>query len=459
LNGKAGTPEFAAWDVVGAAVLEELGKAAPKSFDVEVTPARPATGSSPARPARIAGTDADIIRAADDAGIPPTDLVFVDPEVVLDRQPRLLEAILGSERLLDGLNDPTARPLFSPAEAQALLDRVQAGRPTIDASFFRELAGTRFVERLRTAVDAMKDLAQAKGERVTSVSVEQLDPGTNKVAVRVSLTLAKGQLIEFVVAKGDISITEANNYRDYGPLQITQRLLAPLMEGADGGQALLITEFWPGRKVTPGVVGFYELLDATAEPAYAGALGALFARIWFGTMDRATGIGKYDADLHHRNINVRDGGALDAARAVDFNKSTPVTEGPAWVAELLRRVQTQEPSTGVKNMDAFLDGALEQMTLDKTVGRAEGLRLLNRVSLDLLDPDVVAAARRIQDFIDDPAIVTRASSILDAWLARQSQGGFLGPAPGARPVAWLAPAAASVAASPRAKPWSVLLAA
>jgi hypothetical protein len=361
----------------------------------------------------------------------------VDPEVILDRQPRMLTATLGSERLLEALNEPAARPLFTAVEAQALFERANAARPSIDASFFRELAGTRFMENLRAAVEAAKELAGAKGQRLVGIETAELDPGTNKVAVKTTLHLADGRTLDFVVAKGAIEAGEAANYAKFGPLKVTQRLLAPLLEGIDGKQALLITEFWPGRKVTPGVRGFYELRDATAEPAYARALGALFARIWFATVDTEAGTGEYNADLHHRNVNVRDGGALDAARAIDFSNNQRVDEGTAWVAELLRRTQATEPSTSVVNMDAFLDGALEQMSLDGSVGRAEGLRLLRRVSLDLLDPDVLAKARAIQDFIADPAIATEASSILDAWLSRQSQGGVLLPGPGDGSVAWL----------------------
>jgi hypothetical protein len=237
------------------------------------------------------------------------------------------------------------------------------------------------------------------------------------------------------VAKGAISGGEAEAYAAYGDLAITQHLLAPLLEGVDGAQSLLITEYWPGRRVSPGLAAFAELLNATGEPAYAEAFGALAARIWARTQD-ASGRALYDGDLDLRNINVRDGGGSDAARAIDFGGDhlRSANEGPYWVAEMLRRVREGDVSATVKNMDSYLDGALEQLELEAGYDRASSLALFRRVRDNLRDPDVVSAAQQIQADIGAPGDIARAITILDAWLARQSQGGVV-PAPDRGPFA------------------------
>lgn len=429
LQGLKDSAEWRAWDGVGEAVLEVLGGSEPKSLARRVVPGRAATSTTPAEPAHVIGSDAEILKAADDANTTPALVGTANLNVLKSRQPRLLQAILGSQRVLDALNATNVRALFTAAQAEELYVKVNQVRPDIDSSFFRELASPRFVEALRAA--AVEAQGTVRSQEITGIAVEALDPGQSKIAFRMTLRLADGKSVDFVVAKGDITSSEAAIYAQYGTKGVTQRLLSPLLKDVDGTQAMMLTEWWPGRKVTSGIAGFKELYDATADPGYAKAIGGLVARIWSETRD-SSGQAIFDGDLHGRNFNVRDGGGLDAARAIDFGGQFSRRTGQSvyWTAEILRRVQEPQYSFSVKNMGAFLDGVFEQLSKDPKVGRSNALALLRDLSLDLLDPDVLAEARQIQLGIDDAAVASRASSILDGWLAKQFQGGVVIPFPG-----------------------------
>ena len=427
LLGQQGSLARITWDYAGAVVLKALDGRSLKSFAAEVTPGRAATGTAPARPPLIAGTDADILIAAVNADDVPRQIGTADVNVVKSRQPLLVEAILGSERLIDALNARNVRALFTAAQADDLYHAVNAARPDIDASFFRELSSARFVDNLRAAV--VEAQGTLRSQRIEGIAVEVLEPGRSKIAFRMTLRLAGGTDVDLVVAKGDISAAEAQNYAQFGPKGVTQRLLSPLMKDVDGSQALMITEYWPGRTVAAGVPGFVELIQATNEPAYAKALGALAARIWFRTQD-GQGRARFNSDLHLRNINVRDGLGLDAARATDFSAEHTSLAGEAawWAAELMRRTRGENQAMNVLNMDAFLDGVLEQMATEPGVGRVKALELLHRVRAGLDDSTTLQQARQIQSEIAGPP--TDAAQVLDAWLAKHAQGGVVVPFPG-----------------------------
>jgi hypothetical protein len=435
-QGLLDSAEWRAWDVVGEAVLEVLAGNEPKSLSRRVEPARAATADAPAEPARVVGFDAELLKAGRDANATPekvglvglTDRTGRQLNDLKVKQPILLQALLRSKRVVDALNSRVVRPLLTAVEADALYELVNQARPDIDSSFFLELASTRFVESLRTAVANAQD--RVRTQPIKGITVEAFDPGLSKVAFRLTLTLEDGSKVDLVVAKGNIAVEEAAAFATYGPKHVTPRLLAPFMENVDGTQGLMFSEFWPGRKARDGVLGFDDLYDATAEADYARAIGGLMARIWSETRN-ANGEAIFDSDLHGKNFNVRGAGGLDGARVIDFGGQFARRAGQRafWTAELLRRVQQDAKGWGIKNMDAFLDGVFEQMSKDPKIGRSNALALLRDLSLDLLDPDALAEARAIQTFIDDPTIVTKASTILDGWLARHKQGGVVVPFP------------------------------
>ena len=425
-QGKQATPEYAAWDVVGAAIIEELAKPLPKSLAVDTVPARPATPSAPAASARIAGTDADVVRAVDNATTPPDNLFQVPADRVIERQPLLLLAVLDNLRLLRALQASTARALFTPDEANALFQRAQAVRPETTASFFSELADVRLVEALREAVAE----AQEPGSSATPVGLDAtlLRPGQDKVAVRLSVRMSDQSVVDVVVAKGNIDPAEAATYARLGPKGITQNLLTPLVEVVDGPQSLMVTEFVPGLDVPPGLEGYVKLFQATADADYAAAIGALDARIWSRTRDgRGTapaGQAELPLDNHHGNVNVFEKGGVIEARVIDYapQHTVAANESLYWVASMLRRANLDDPAMAVANFDGYLKGAFD--ALAKDLSPAEATQLLRRVSSELRSPQAVDVANDVLYTRVADAIGLDAASVIDAFLARQSPGGF-----------------------------------
>ncbi|HEY7599468.1 MAG TPA: hypothetical protein VH741_06040, partial [Candidatus Limnocylindrales bacterium] len=413
----------AAWGKVGVAVLEALSEPLPKSLAAEPVAAVPAgPGGAPAKPARVVGSDAQVVEAVDKAARIPAGVPAEDAAAVAARQPYLLEAILGSERLLKALRGERERLYFA-AEAQALFRRARAARPETTPDFFLQLSSASFVRTLRRAVsDGQRLLLGTSDRPVTGVSAELLQPGRSKVAVKVSVTLeGVTEPLEFVVAKGAISADEAALYAELGPKDITQKLLVPLVEGIDGGQAMLVTEFVPFRSSSPGVPGYIELFTATADADYAAAIGALDARLWTRTFDPATRTAKYNHDLHLKNINVGQRGGATIARAVDFASefTHQVPEDVFWATTLMRRSpQIEDFSGAVRNFDAYLDGAFEAAVADQ--GEAAATALFGRISTALKDPNIKARAELVQESltIEDASLRVETSNLFEAWLAR-----------------------------------------
>jgi hypothetical protein len=418
---KTGTPEFTAYDEVGAALVDPLGRPLPKSIAVEEAPAEPASSGHAALPPRRAGSDASIMAAADNAARVPSDVLPSLRDTVAARQPYLLEAIFGSERMLDALKGLRDQ-LMTPKEADAIFGRVQAVRPGATDSFFRELSGTRVVEAMRASFAEALRLAKKTGQEPTDIHSSLLRTGQSKVAVRVTVALADGSSIELVAAKGAITAEEAAVYRKYGPLDITQKLLSPLLERVDGDQALLFTEYFAGRKVAEGPAGILELLNATGDLEYAAAIGELDARIWFRTQEPGSGLADYNSDLHVGNINVFESGGKADARAIDMDPryTMKAAERAYWAARLVSRAYdaAAEEALMVKNFDGMAEGVIRGFEKNGR-SRADAIDLLRRTRAALDDSAAIAEAEAVQgpDIINGAA-VARTRALLDDFLAR-----------------------------------------
>ncbi len=398
------SPKFKAWDLAGRVLLEALDPNRPRSLAAHAVAASEATSTVPALPTRLAGSDADILTAAGDPNrLPPTN-TDVPAETLILRQAYLLEAVLGSDRLLEALQDPGIRRLYKAEEAATFLSRSKAVRDTTTVAFFNELSGTRLLDSLRLAVQQAQTLAGSPGKFATALETEMLGSGQSKTAVLLTIHLDGAQPVQIVAAKGAIGLPEAKMYAELGPKDITQKLLAPLVEHADGSQAVLFTEYAPGRKVPPGAEGLHQLVFATAEAPYAGAIGSLDGRIWLRTKTPNTALpgspeqALFNGDLHMGNINVSEKGGTATARVVDFDPAKDVLadEDGYWLATLCRRSPDMHAQDqAVVNYHAYLEGIVEAYAVEPGFSRQAGFDMLRRIAAEIETPAGRAKAEAI----------------------------------------------------------------
>ena len=459
-EGKTADPEFIAYRDLGGELIEAFASPGPRSVAAAPPVDAPAplsggTSGTPALASKTIGSDAAIERAVDDAGYVDPNWYQVLPFVggkgnVQSRQPFFLRALLESDRTLRALTAPDAEPLAAPVEALDWYVRARKAFPDITPSFFSYLTSTSFPTSLRAALASLRDLhgGAYKTAAVEEIALSQvLEPGNSKVAVRVAIKLhGLDDPVEFVVAKGDITPDEAAVYATFGKKEITQNLLTPLLEHVDGEQAVLVTEYIPGRKVTAGAAGVFELIAATGEPDYASAIGALDARIWLrtGSGSGATKTALANLDLHVGNINVylRQGRAT--ARVVDWDPARTF-ELPAnefWGANFLKRTPLiDESSTAVENFDAYLKGMLDEFITNNGGDRADAMATLREAAAalrddatitNLTDPGATPKGSYIPmskaEAID---IGSKTADLIDAFLQKQRGGAVL-----SMPFAW-----------------------
>ncbi len=436
--GKEGSPEDLAWSGMSTAWLRAMDTSHPKSLAAEpVTAAAPAPPSVPALPARLAGADAAVEEAASNAAnvVPGSPVGF--ESAVQGRQPYLLKAAVGSERLLNALRDPKVKRLYAPEEAVTLLGKAKAALGTTTAAFFTELASPRLLDSIRVAVKAAQDLAGTPGKQVTALETTMLKPGQNKVAVLVTIHQEGAAVLRIVIAKGKIGLKEAANYKFLGSKQITQKLLAPLLENVDGDQALLITEYVPNdipQSLTQGMGPNMEPgMWATNDPAWAGAVGALDARIFLETDGALNGQpgSMYNSDPHYANMSLFTENGAPAARIIDFdpNYTWAAPEDAYWMLTLLQRnLDSINMSTVVVNFEGYLDGVVGAFASKPGSSRAAAYDMFRRVSAEITTPAGKAKATAIEPgFADGFAIADVVAREVRAWLAKHGQSRLPGP--------------------------------
>jgi hypothetical protein len=418
------SPEVMMWDDVGAAFIEEVAVGRPKSLVAEPAPASPAANGSPAKSARLVGRDAGLTKAAEGTPFKAPD---VAPEIAAQRQVSLLNAFLNSDRVVAAVRSLAGKRALTAEEVSDLIKLDRAARPGSSDAFLHELGGTRIVDSLRAGVGEAVRLARAEGHEILNISSEYLGSGQSKSAFKVTVKLKGADPVEFVVAKGDIGIKEAEAYAKLGPKEITQRLLDPLLEKVDGDQSILITEFVPGRKVSSDYLqGFVELYEATAEPGYADALGRLDARIFARTTPEVGGIenGLYNTDLGLRNINVwlTKAGSW-VARVVDFagNYTREVDQDLYFGTSLLRRSRFNDEFTqGVKNYDAYLGGMVEQLASEPGWTRQRALGVLERARQNILTQAFQDRAADLQGpLLKEAKLANETAPLIEQFLAKQ----------------------------------------
>lgn len=431
----ATSPEAAAWSVAGAAVLDVLLPDTPRSVAATPAAAAPSAGtpSGPTTSVRLAGTDAPMVHAAGGGIVAIPDL---PPDVIASRRLGILQAFLGSDRIVRLLNEPRGRAAFTPEEVAALVRAAEAADPSADTSFLRALGEPRVIDGLREAAAEAARLQGAGAARVRAVSAAHLGSGESKSAFVVTLELEGGGEVAFVVAKGAIAADEAALLAQLGQKGLTQRLLTGLIDGIDGTDALLVSELiTPARKVSPGIAGFIELFEGTADADFAAAIGDFDARLILETAEAGPGgpVVMANGDLHLQNLVVfrAPNGTLRAV-AIDFAPKFTHRIEPdvAWAWRILQRSPDYANFPfAVKNNEAWLGAVLERM---ESSGMARGVALdtLERAARNLRDPAFLDAMRGFEAF-PEPSMANPAADLVDAFVARMRQTNVV-PLPPAR---------------------------
>jgi hypothetical protein len=375
--------ELQAWVDTGAQLLVELTPGRPKSLSIDAIPSGPV------------GRDAPLVRAV--AG----DVEFAGTVVdaarsrggdrALQASTSVLRSYLRSGRFREVVQWGTPGQRAMTAEEVFYLQRLRRNAGSaIDDGFIAELGRPRLADALR---QALIDL-DVQLHEVTAIDAELLAVASYKTVFRVSVRRSgSADPVTLAVKLGRIDPAEVELLSRLAEGGLAARPLSPVLERANGLEAIVIEEFVAGRE--PGSVWLQSVLSGAPDLTIARAIGDWDARAWLHTSG-GTGTGYYNADWHLANFIQEAPGGLKCVDA-DPRFGGSVSERLYFAASLARRNVHDDArfGLGVYGFDAYLQGVVRVLRAD--LGDARMREIVARARDDLRDPTMRAQVIDVQD--------------------------------------------------------------